>query len=40
VAAGLAPDLNSGIQLAKESIDGGAALQKLEALVRFTQENG
>ncbi len=40
VAAGLASDLNSGIQLARESIDGGAALQKLDALVRFTRENG
>lgn len=40
VAAGLASDLNPGIQLAKESIDGGAALQKLDALVRFTRENG
>lgn len=40
VAAGKAEDFIQGISLAEESIDSGAALEKLEALVRFTRENG
>ena len=40
VAAGKAEELQAGILLAENSIDEGAALAKLEALVRFTQENG
>jgi anthranilate phosphoribosyltransferase len=40
VAAGKAEDFIRGIGLAEESIDSGAALEKLEALVRFTRENG
>ncbi len=34
---GLAPDYASGVRLAAQSIDSGAAHQKLEALARFTQ---
>lgn len=33
-------DIGSGIELARESIDSGAAAKKLDALIRFTQENG
>ena len=40
IAAGKAEDLTKGIDLAKNSIDSGAASEKLEALVRFTRENG
>jgi anthranilate phosphoribosyltransferase len=40
VAAGVARDLPEGIGKAQASIDGGSARAKLEALVRFTQENG
>ena len=40
VAAGKAKDFMQGIGLAKDSIDGGVAAEKLEALVRFTRENG
>ncbi len=40
VAAGKAEDFMQGIGIAKDSIDGGAAAEKLEALVRFTRENG
>jgi len=40
VAAGKAEDFMQGIDLAKDSIDSGAAAEKLEALVRFTGENG
>jgi len=39
VAAGKAKDFTQGIDFAKDSIDSGAALEKLEALVRFTREN-
>jgi anthranilate phosphoribosyltransferase len=39
VAAGKAEDFNAGIHLAEGSIDSGAALAKMQALVRFTQEN-
>lgn len=34
--AGRAPDIRSGIQLAAQSIDSGAALRKLEELAKFT----
>ena len=34
--AGKAPDIKDGIALAKESIDTGKALEKLEALRKFT----
>ncbi len=37
VAGGLAGDLRRGIELAAHSIDSGAALGKLEALIVFTQ---
>ena len=40
VAAGKAEDFMQGIDLAKDSIDSGAAAEKLEALGRFTRENG
>ncbi len=39
VAAGVAEDFQEGISQAQFSIDEGAAARKLEALVRFTQEN-
>jgi len=40
IAAGKAEDFEAGIFLAEESIDSGAAGEKLETLVSFTQENG
>ncbi len=40
VTAGKAKDFKEGIRLAEDSIDKGKAAEKLEALVRFTQENG
>jgi anthranilate phosphoribosyltransferase len=40
VAAGKAEDFMQGIDLAEDSIDSGAAAEKLEALIRFTRENG
>ena len=39
VAAGVAADFAEGIRKAEEAIDSGAAAAKLEALIRFTQEN-
>ncbi len=39
-AAGQAEDIRSGIALAEEVIDSGRALDKLEALITFTHENG
>ncbi len=39
VAAGKAQDFGDGLDLARESIDDGAAQAKLDALVQFTQEN-
>ncbi len=39
VAAGVAEDIQEGVSRAEASIDEGAAARKLEALVRFTQEN-
>lgn len=38
VAAGIASDLQQGLQLAARSIDSGAARQRLEALVAFTNK--
>lgn len=40
VAAGKADTLKQGIQLAEQSIDSGKALEKLNALVTYTRENG
>jgi anthranilate phosphoribosyltransferase len=40
VAAGYAGDLSEGIGIAQTSIDTGAAKEKLNALIRFTQKNG
>lgn len=40
VAAEKAENFRHGIGLAEESIDSGAAAEKLEALIRFTKENG
>jgi len=40
VAADAAADIGQGIQMAADAIDSGRALQKLNDLVRFTQENG
>jgi anthranilate phosphoribosyltransferase len=39
-AAGKAEDLAEGIRLAEASIDGGAAVGKLDALVAYTKQNG
>ena len=40
VAGGRARDLAEGLELARRSIDGGAALERLEALRRFTTREG
>ncbi|MCG8566077.1 MAG: anthranilate phosphoribosyltransferase [Desulfobacterales bacterium] len=40
VAAGRADTIKAGIAQAKTAIDSGAAMEKLTALVEFTQENG
>jgi len=40
VAAGKAGDLKEGIEMAAAAIDQGKAMEKLEALVEYTQENG
>ncbi|MCP4353419.1 MAG: anthranilate phosphoribosyltransferase [Desulfobacterales bacterium] len=40
VAAGKAENFQEGIGLAESSVDEGKAFEKLESLVRFTQENG
>ncbi len=40
VAGGKAPTLQEAFQLAMTSVDSGAALEKLEHLVRFSQANG
>ncbi len=37
MAAGLAPDIKGGIAVAREVVNSGAALHKLEQLVRFSQ---
>ena len=39
-AAGKAADFREGIALAESSIDSGRAMAKLNALIRYTQENG
>jgi len=38
VVAGKAADMNAGIRLAEESIDSGAAAEKLKQLIQFTNE--
>jgi len=40
VAAGKAADIQKGIHKAEDAIDSGKAMEKLENLVKFTQENG
>ncbi len=40
VAAGIAEDFREGVSKARESIETGAAVGKLDALIQFTQENG
>lgn len=40
VAAGKATDIPKGIRLAEETIDSGAAIDKLKALAAYTKENG
>ncbi len=40
VATGKAPDFKEGIGLAEISIDEGKAMEKLQALIQYTQENG
>jgi anthranilate phosphoribosyltransferase len=40
VAAGKAHDLREGVALAAQSIDSGAAMRKVQQLVRFTQQFG
>ncbi len=40
VSAGKATTLKNGIHLAETAIDNGSALEKLEALAAYTQENG
>lgn len=40
VAADAAGDLKEGIEKAKDAIDSGKAMEKLEALAQFTRENG
>jgi len=39
-AAGLAPDIEKGIQMARDSIDSGKAKEKLDELILFTQNCG
>jgi anthranilate phosphoribosyltransferase len=38
IAAGLAEDFPDGIELARKTIDGGAALAKLDGLVSYSQQ--
>jgi anthranilate phosphoribosyltransferase len=38
MAAGLCTDLKSGIEKAADTIDSGAALEKLEQLISFTNK--
>ena len=40
VAAGRAEDFQNGIRMAEIAIDEGSAADKMEALIRFTQEHG
>ena len=37
LVGGLTGDLGEGIELAAQSIDGGAALERLEAMIEFSQ---
>ena len=37
-AAGHAADLREGLELAREAVDSGAAAERLEQLIAFTQE--
>jgi len=39
VAAGKGANMSAGVALAAKSIDSGAAAQKLDALVQFTNTN-
>ena len=40
VAAGQTEDLKQGIRVAETAIDDGAAAKKMEALIKYSQENG
>ena len=40
VAAGMADTIKAGITLAQDAVDTGKALEKLEALSKYTRENG
>jgi anthranilate phosphoribosyltransferase len=40
VAAGQAEDLKQGIRMAETAIDDGAAINKMEALIKYSQDNG
>jgi anthranilate phosphoribosyltransferase len=40
VAAGQAEDLKQGIRIAETAIDDGGAAEKMEALIKYSQENG
>jgi len=40
VAAGQAEDFKQGIQMAETAIDDGTAAKKMEALIKYSQENG
>ena len=40
VAAGQAKDLKQGIRIAETAIDDGGAAKKMEALIKYSQENG
>ena len=40
VAAGQAEDLKQGIRMAETAIDDGTAAKKMEALIKYSQENG
>ena len=40
MAAGKVSSLREGVQMARESIDSGQAMKKLEALIQFSQREG
>ena len=40
VAAGHVEDLKQGIRMAETAIDDGSAAKKMEALIKYSQENG
>ena len=40
MTAGMVPDLKAGIEMAAAAIDEGRAMQKLDALIDYTQESG